>query len=246
MCNEVVDKQNEHPCDRDPARREKAIKLCSKLKSPIFSPCHWHVDVEPFYQNCLFDLCSCATSIKSCYCPLLADYASECAREGVPLVWRTEVRECGKCQKIECLGKEKKTHKFTKCGVSEIFDWDITDYLYLFHYPLNRPFVPIEFFYRLALPWRPNLPSVWQFLLPLLPRHNTFPQMPTPLRWRMQLSRRTNPRFNGTVHSSEPMPLHSPQPATSSWNTTCHGPLQRPPILVTKKNLKLYYSRIRI
>lgn len=95
MCNEVVDKQNEHPCDRDPARREKAIKLCSKLKSPIFSPCHWHVDVEPFYQNCLYDLCSCANNIKSCFCPLLADYASECAREGVPLVWRTEVRECG-------------------------------------------------------------------------------------------------------------------------------------------------------
>lgn len=44
-------------------------------------------------------MCSCENEPNSCFCPILASYAHECASHNVPLNWRQEVRECGKQSK---------------------------------------------------------------------------------------------------------------------------------------------------
>jgi hypothetical protein len=63
----------------------------------VFSTgCHWEVDPEPYYQNCLYDLCSCQVKVAQCLCPIFAAYAKECAHKAVMIDWRNDVRECGK------------------------------------------------------------------------------------------------------------------------------------------------------
>lgn len=53
------------------------------------------MDPQIFYMDCLYDMCSCASTPTQCLCPILASYAKECASTGVVLEWRSEVRECG-------------------------------------------------------------------------------------------------------------------------------------------------------
>lgn len=74
-----------------PAARVTAASLL-----PHFSPeCHLEVDPEPYYRDCLYDMCSCETKLDGCLCPILAAYSKECARKGIIIDWRAEVRECG-------------------------------------------------------------------------------------------------------------------------------------------------------
>jgi hypothetical protein len=76
--------------------KPKAEKICSKiLKDPVFEECHLFVDPEPFYEDCLYDMCACASDASQCACPILAAYATECARQGTILNWRYQVAECG-------------------------------------------------------------------------------------------------------------------------------------------------------
>lgn len=63
----------------------------------VFSTgCHWVVDPEPYYQDCLYDLCSCQMKVPQCLCPIFAAYAKECAHREVMIDWRNDIRECGK------------------------------------------------------------------------------------------------------------------------------------------------------
>jgi hypothetical protein len=72
----------------------------------LFLACHWRVDVEPFYQDCLFDLCSCEGKIGSCLCPVFSAYAKECAQNSAMVDWRHEIRECGMLFCVSLLMKQ--------------------------------------------------------------------------------------------------------------------------------------------
>lgn len=57
--------------------------------------CHWYVDVQPYYENCLYDMCACSGDVSRCLCPMLGDYAMACAASGQHVQWRYNVKECG-------------------------------------------------------------------------------------------------------------------------------------------------------
>ncbi|KAJ8683258.1 hypothetical protein QAD02_019050 [Eretmocerus hayati] len=105
-----VKKELNHPCDQHPEKRNAAEKYCSVLKKNLFSGCHWHVDPEPFYMDCVYDMCACESSIEVCLCPTLSAYAAECAPAGVVIPWRHEVHEC----RVHCNGDQE----YQMCGSS--------------------------------------------------------------------------------------------------------------------------------
>lgn len=55
-------------------------------------------------------MCSCENKISNCLCPIVSSYAAECARNGIKIDWRNDVRECG----IHCPGGQK----YQVCGDS--------------------------------------------------------------------------------------------------------------------------------
>ncbi|KOB74813.1 Hemocytin [Operophtera brumata] len=67
--------------------------------------CHWHVDVEPYYESCVYDMCACQGDASRCLCPILGDYAMSCAKAGVMLQWRYNVKEC----ELSCTGGQEYT-----------------------------------------------------------------------------------------------------------------------------------------
>lgn len=85
-----------HPCQTNPENKQKAEELCAKLKGKVFEDCHWQVDPQQFYEDCLYDVCACKSPLENCLCPIMSSYASECALQGVILNWRHEVNQCGK------------------------------------------------------------------------------------------------------------------------------------------------------
>ncbi|XP_015177061.1 PREDICTED: hemocytin [Polistes dominula] len=100
QCLDVHEREPKHPCDLNPQKREFAKEYCSKLYTDIFADCHWYVEPEVFYKDCLYDMCTCTTDIKKCFCPILSAYAKDCAAAGVKLFWRNEVQECS----LQCPG----------------------------------------------------------------------------------------------------------------------------------------------
>ncbi|XP_073969601.1 hemolectin isoform X3 [Rhodnius prolixus] len=93
-CESVSEEQID-PCQKNHQKRDSAKRLCSWLHSSLFLDCHFYVDPSVYYKNCLYDMCSCNKKTSDCLCPLIAAYAKECSRQGVPINWRTSVRECG-------------------------------------------------------------------------------------------------------------------------------------------------------
>ncbi|CAG9772868.1 unnamed protein product [Ceutorhynchus assimilis] len=55
-------------------------------------------------------MCACEFQVSKCLCPTMSSYAAECARNGIKIDWRNEVRECG----IHCPGGQK----YQVCGNS--------------------------------------------------------------------------------------------------------------------------------
>ncbi|CAH2073181.1 unnamed protein product, partial [Iphiclides podalirius] len=105
FCNDVAIKEPEHPCKANIENKEAAEKYCSVLKSALFESCHWYVDVQPYYENCLYDMCACDGDASRCLCPILGDYAMACAASGVYVQWRYNVKEC----EISCSGGQEYT-----------------------------------------------------------------------------------------------------------------------------------------
>ncbi len=69
-----------------------------------FLACHDVLDPDPFYKNCVYDVCACLATGASlanpnpgdCVCPVISHYAQECAEQGVELAgWRDKITECG-------------------------------------------------------------------------------------------------------------------------------------------------------
>ncbi|KAF7263559.1 hypothetical protein GWI33_001874, partial [Rhynchophorus ferrugineus] len=109
-CNDVPEVLSNHPCDVNLHKKSTAEKHCSKLKSDLFKDCHWQVDPEQYYQDCLYDMCSCEYKVSKCLCPTISAYALECSRQGVNVDWRNDIRECG----VHCPGGQK----YQTCGNS--------------------------------------------------------------------------------------------------------------------------------
>ncbi|XP_043682227.1 hemocytin isoform X2 [Vespula pensylvanica] len=110
QCLDVHDREPKHPCDLNPQKRALAEEYCSKLYTDIFSGCHWYVEPEVFYKDCLYDMCACTTDIKTCFCPVLSAYAKDCAAAEIKLLWRHEIQECS----IQCSGGQE----YQICGNS--------------------------------------------------------------------------------------------------------------------------------
>ncbi|KAL1513261.1 hypothetical protein ABEB36_002690 [Hypothenemus hampei] len=109
-CSDVPEVVSSHPCDVNLYNKPTAEKYCSTIKGELFQACHWYVDPEQYYLDCLYDICACEYQISKCLCPTIAAYASECSRKGLSIDWRNEVRECG----LHCSGGQK----YQICGNS--------------------------------------------------------------------------------------------------------------------------------
>ena len=98
-CESMTGKNVPSPCQVNAMNRDKAEQLCSKIKSNVFSECHWIVDPEVYYENCLYDVCACPSGdFDACACQIMSSYASECARQGAVVEWRTKIPSCAiKC-----------------------------------------------------------------------------------------------------------------------------------------------------
>ncbi|ALC44456.1 Hml, partial [Drosophila busckii] len=90
--------QGPHPCSLSPEKKVVAEKHCEWLLQEVFQECHFMVEPEQYYENCLYDTCSCKDAPEKCFCPILSAYGTECMRQGVKTGWRMSVKECApKC-----------------------------------------------------------------------------------------------------------------------------------------------------
>lgn len=81
-CDFLSDKIVPHPCQVNVGSKARAEIICSKLRDKIFEDCHWIVDPEQYYEDCMYDVCACKGDMDKCFCPIFASYATECARQG--------------------------------------------------------------------------------------------------------------------------------------------------------------------
>ncbi|XP_037900754.1 hemocytin [Glossina fuscipes] len=87
-----------HPCTAHPEKKSSAEKYCAWVTEDIFQDCHWTVEPEQYYEDCLYDVCACKEEPEQCYCPILSAYGAECMRQGIKTGWRLAVKECAiKC-----------------------------------------------------------------------------------------------------------------------------------------------------
>ncbi|CAH1404838.1 unnamed protein product [Nezara viridula] len=94
-CDNEVEEENRNPCDVNVQNKAEAEKLCSHITSNMFLDCHFYVDPITYYQNCLYDMCSCSKKKTECFCPIISAFVKECASHGIPVEWRSKIRECG-------------------------------------------------------------------------------------------------------------------------------------------------------
>lgn len=84
-----------HPCAANKENKQTALQVCGKLKSDIFAACD--IDVEPFFMDCMFDMCACRADRATCMCAIFSAFANECKRQGKPVQWVKKISECGEC-----------------------------------------------------------------------------------------------------------------------------------------------------
>ncbi|XP_077868158.1 von Willebrand factor [Saccoglossus kowalevskii] len=99
-----------HPCDVYAQRRAQADDFCKQLKEEPFTDCSSHVDVNNYYTNCMFDLCSGNADMQQVFCDVAAMYAMECSNRGLVVVWRDSIDSCP----VSCSGEKG----YQECGSS--------------------------------------------------------------------------------------------------------------------------------
>ncbi|XP_050525527.1 hemocytin [Daktulosphaira vitifoliae] len=103
--------QSPHPCDINIQHKYTAESYCNNITGKLFSECHILVDPSSYYEDCLYDMCSCHPGkFSRCYCQILATYAMECNHQGLNIDWRYEARQCG----IQCPAGQQ----YNSCGNS--------------------------------------------------------------------------------------------------------------------------------
>ncbi|KAK6627245.1 hypothetical protein RUM44_009722 [Polyplax serrata] len=90
-----INKRETIQCDSNMWKKQKAEEYCQHLKEGPFKDCHQYVDVEPFYKDCVQDVCQCSEESKTCACPIFAHYGNECSKQGLDILWRNEITDCG-------------------------------------------------------------------------------------------------------------------------------------------------------
>ncbi|XP_037934058.1 hemocytin isoform X2 [Teleopsis dalmanni] len=83
-----------HPCTVNAEKRAEAEKYCAWITEDIFQECHWTVEPEQYYEDCLYDVCACKDELNKCFCPILSAYGAECMRQGIRTGWRMTIKEC--------------------------------------------------------------------------------------------------------------------------------------------------------
>ena len=105
VLNEVdVLKNSQDTCALHPHRKLWAAKKCSVLaESAAFSACRAVVPLAPWLERCVFDTCGCDVGGDcECLCTAVAAYAHECARNGVPVRWRS-MELCRELMGVYCM-----------------------------------------------------------------------------------------------------------------------------------------------
>lgn len=61
--------------------------IVRSLLSGIFKPCHAVVPPEPYFENCVYDMCATGGQTVA-LCQAIESYADMCAAAGVNIAWR--------------------------------------------------------------------------------------------------------------------------------------------------------------
>lgn len=77
------------------------VRLSTILISTFFFvACHSVVDPTTFHEDCMYDMCACSENIRDCLCPMIGEYAKQCAAGGIEIKWRNHIPECRKFAKL--------------------------------------------------------------------------------------------------------------------------------------------------
>ncbi|XP_044040733.1 zonadhesin, like isoform X2 [Siniperca chuatsi] len=76
-------------CDKEVEEEAKKPTSCGMITDPngIFKPCHSVVPPEPYFGNCVYDMCATGGQTVA-LCQAMQSYADMCAAAGVPIPWR--------------------------------------------------------------------------------------------------------------------------------------------------------------
>ncbi|KAM8746516.1 zonadhesin, like [Acanthopagrus schlegelii] len=76
-------------CDKEVEEEAKKPTSCGMITDPtgIFKPCHSVVDPEPYFGNCVYDMCATGGQTVA-LCQAIESYADMCAAANVPIPWR--------------------------------------------------------------------------------------------------------------------------------------------------------------
>ncbi|XP_033026094.1 zonadhesin [Lacerta agilis] len=76
----------EPPCSAQEMERLRG--QCREILGPKYQPCHATIDPQPFFQNCLFDMCE-YQGMASVLCDNIQSYVEACKSQGVDSIsWR--------------------------------------------------------------------------------------------------------------------------------------------------------------
>ncbi|KAF4518674.1 hypothetical protein B566_EDAN002708, partial [Ephemera danica] len=102
-CKEL--ERNQSSCATT-SSKEIAASFCK----PLLETCHGVVDVRPYIESCIYDVCACQGS-QNCRCTIMDTYADVCANKGVIINWKAAM-DCSPVQ--ECpIGQQ-----YQRCGDS--------------------------------------------------------------------------------------------------------------------------------
>ncbi|XP_078587904.1 uncharacterized protein LOC144868986 isoform X4 [Branchiostoma floridae x Branchiostoma japonicum] len=105
-------------CALHPHREAWARRQCNIILSDTFSPCHYKVDPEPYYQACVQDSCSCDSGGDcECFCTAVAAYGDMCNTQDVHIRWRTHELCPTQCEDYNW-DPEKCEWHYDPCGTS--------------------------------------------------------------------------------------------------------------------------------
>ncbi|XP_078687331.1 uncharacterized protein LOC144919685 [Branchiostoma floridae x Branchiostoma belcheri] len=107
-CLDVPRDQILEACAVNTQRADYADSMCGVINSPIFAACHLVVRPDPYFKECLFDVCECEMG-ERCLCSAVANYARACAKNYVPVEWRSP-----ELCPVECSGGQE----MQQCGSS--------------------------------------------------------------------------------------------------------------------------------
>ncbi|XP_017282542.1 zonadhesin, like [Kryptolebias marmoratus] len=76
-------------CDKQVEEDAQKPTSCGMITDPIgiFKPCHSVVPPEPYFGNCVYDMCATGGQAVA-LCQAIESYADMCAAAGVPIPWR--------------------------------------------------------------------------------------------------------------------------------------------------------------